>query len=163
YKMGIAFAIIVSLFAVISYTALSSLGTSNTPYQDSPIIIRVETDKPSYVSGEIVKIKIYLINHKNESVEFPIFAAGFEVFDSNGKSLIGIRANYLLHPNHPRILPPQSETLFDETFEWNQKYPSFQGSSYTETKASPGTYTIEAFICSSFGWVSSKTVIEIRW
>jgi hypothetical protein len=148
----VAFLVILSSLVLTPSTALTIRSSKN-----SSVTIRVETDKPSYLRGEVVKIKVYVINSKNEAVMYPT-AVGYSVSDSSGRDVIGCRV-FITWASPIPTFPPQSETLFqsfssgDSTFEWNQKNAD-------RRNVRVGTYTIKV----SFNGpeISSNTEITIR-
>jgi len=161
-KKGIAIVTVASLAILLSYIALGALDSSKMGSQeDTALTIRVETDKPSYTLGETVKIKSYLINHKNETVKIEgNVTTSYDVFNSKGESIYGATICYPLDPDHPIVLPPQSETLFPfETFEWDQKF-ALTPLNFTDVSA--GTYTIKVAVGGPFGSASSETTIDIK-
>jgi len=126
--------------SLLVLTPSTALGDSNSS-KNSSVTIRVETDKPSYLRGEVVKIKVYVINSKNEAVMYPT-SVGYSVSDSRGGVGIGCYVSITWERSSIPTFPPQSETLFqlsspgDSTFYWNQKYAN-------RRKVRVGTYTIE--------------------
>jgi hypothetical protein len=119
--------LIVALVVVLSLLVLApsmALSDSNSS-KNSSVTIRVETDKPSYLRGQVVKIKVYVINSKNEAVMYPTMI-GYSVYNSKGGNVVGCYVCITWASPIPTF-PPQSETLFqslssgDSTFEWNQK------------------------------------------
>lgn len=119
--LRIAIALALSLLMLTPHVAVGDSSSSNTFHSEyDSISIRVATNKRSYLVKEIIRIRIYVVNDGNEAVQFPIFSAGYEVFDSEGRDLIGFFCDYLYDGDHLLVFPPQSETLF-EVFCWNQK------------------------------------------
>jgi len=103
-----------------------------------------------------------LMNHKNEAVKIEgSVSAIYEVFNSKGESVCCLARFYTLHPDYPIILPPSSETVFPfETFEWNQKTISIDGSNHNVADASPGDYIIKATIQPSI--MMAETSFKIK-
>jgi hypothetical protein len=115
----------------------------------------VATDKPSYLQGEIVRIRVYAINKQDEAVMYPTMI-GYGVFDSEGKGVIGCDV-YITWANPIPTFPPRSKTLLqvssrDETFLWNQKDAD-------RKTVSVGTYTIKVLLNSE---VCSEVTINIH-
>jgi len=169
YKIGISIVVVVAAFSLmlILYIVSSSPSSSNVSYPESgPVTIRLEANKSSYALGEVVKIRIYLINHKNETVKiqggFP--SAKFEVFNSKGDCIDGHGANYNYPSDYWIIVQPQSETLLEvPPLGWDQqRVVSVQGSHVTLKQADPGTYTIRVTLEGPIGSFSSETIIEIK-
>lgn len=119
--LRIAIALVLSLLMLTPPVAVGDSSSSNTFYSEyDSISIRVVTNRRSYLVGEVVRIRVYVVNDGNEAVQFVIFSAGYEVFDSEGRGLIGLFCDYLWHIDRLPVFPPQTETLFD-VFCWNQK------------------------------------------
>jgi len=164
FKIGIAIVVVASLLTLLSYIALGGLDSSSRPYpENSPVTIRAETDKTSYTIGEVIKIKLYLINHKNLTIRL---SGGIntrcDIFNSEGESIYGFGRSYTYAREYPINLPPLSETLFEDIIEWDQKFFSSNGSSYNLTEVNPDIYTIRVTFVSPFGRAGSEAVIEIK-
>jgi hypothetical protein len=149
----VALVVVLSLLVLAPSMALSDSNSS----KNSSVTIRVETDKPSYLRGQVVKIKVYVINSKNEAVMYPTMI-GYSVYNSKGGNVVGCYVCITWASPIPTF-PPQSETVFqslssgDSTFEWNQKNAN-------RRNVRVGTYTIKvSFNCPE---ISSNTEITIR-
>lgn len=119
--LRIAIALALSLLMLTPLVAVGDSSSSNPFHSEyDSISIRVVTNRRSYLVEEVVRIRVYMVNDGNEAVQFPIFSAGYEVFDSEGRGLIGLFCDYLYAGDCLPVFPPQTETLF-EAFCWNQK------------------------------------------
>lgn len=113
-RIAIAFAL--SLLMLTPHVAVGDSSSSNTFHSEcDSISIHVVTNRRSYLVKEVVRIRVYVVNDGNEAVQFPIFSAGYEVFDSEERDLIGLFCDYLYDGDCLPVFPPQTETLF-ETF-----------------------------------------------
>lgn len=149
---------VISLFVLTSSMPLVGSRSSNTLYpENGSVTMLVETNQPLYVQGEVVKIKVYVINGKNEAVMYPTMI-GYSVYNSKGGNGIG----YYIHINWVSPIPtfpPQSETLFDHqsrdaTFLWNPKDAN-------RKRVAVGIYTIKVSLHGPEISLSSEITVRI--
>jgi len=161
-NIGIVSVIVVSSLMLICYMALGHASLPNTlAPENGPVTIRVQTDKSLYTLQEIVEVKLYLINHENETINLTGgITISYWFINSEGEGLGRIKSQWLVK-EYPIVLPPQGEILF-ETYEWSQKIPVITDSGYSWTDAGPGIYTIKVTVKSSAGTSNSEITIEIK-
>jgi hypothetical protein len=160
-KLVIAAVFVAASVALFSYVALGGLNSLKTDQESKPFAVRVETDKFSYAPGQTVEIRIYLINHTNDTIELEGSAtAGYAVYDSRGEIVFGQTILYNLMEVVTLVVPPQSEILFPWAsgqsgtrtgfFEWNQITASVDGSeTVIQPISSSGDYIVKAGVSSA--------------
>lgn len=84
------------------------------------ITIFAETVESVHVLGKPVLVRIFVVNEANEFIEFPIYSIAYDIYDSNGKLLIGCIIDYFYDANHLPTFAPKSKNLFERLI-WNQK------------------------------------------
>jgi len=151
--------IVISLFVLTSSMPLVGSRSSNTLYpENGSVTMRVETNQPLYVQGEVVKIKVYIINGKNEAVMYPTMI-GYSVYNSKGGNGIGYYINIDWICKCLPTFPPQSETLLDPhsrdaTFLWNPKDAN-------RKRVAVGIYTIKLSLHGPEISLSSEITVKI--
>jgi len=144
-KMGIvvlviAFSLVLTLYAVLSS---SSFPNSANP-ENSPVTIRVETDKPSYSLGEVIQMHVSVKNVGGKNITIGSLTIEYTVYNSSKGELFSIRYAISLVPI---TILPQTEFEIRDLLRWNT------------TNAAPGIYTIKvALLCP----VKAMTEIEIE-
>jgi len=141
--VGTAFVIALSLLSLSPYLALGELSSAQNASDGVVVEVKygliIEVDKQAYLKGEVVKMRIYVLNLEERAIEVAIISAGYSVYDSNGRNLISLFVSYTYGPQLPKV-PAKSKTLF-ETLEWNQQALDLR-------KVGAGTYTIRIFAVS---------------
>ncbi len=148
----------VALFVFTMFLPIA-LGDSSSP-NNGTVWLRIETDKSSYLQGEVVKVYVYVINGKSVPAEYPTMV-GYYVSDLNGRAvgvgcMIDIRWALPI-PTFPRC----SETLFpvpmapsDSSFWWGTINRDGK-------KVGVGTYSIKVQLEGREVSLSSEIAIRI--
>jgi len=160
YKIGIVVLIVAFALVFISYAALSSPSSSITSNpENSPITIRVETDKPSYALGEVVQIKAYFINKGKNAFKAGGLDMGYEILNSKGEVIFSVGGDYLFSYENPFTLPAQSENMFSYVFKWRQLSQIVQNSAIVTSSVTPGTYTVRFVVLAPIQATAETTVV----
>ena len=150
----IVVALALFLFTLVSPIALGDSSSSD----DGTVSLRIETDKPLYLRGEVVKVYVYVVNSKNVPVEYPSSIEHSIVY-SDGRGVgyaVSIDINWM--PPIPTF-PPQSKTLFpdllgDSSFTWSTRNRNGR-------KVSVGAYTIRVSVAGAEIYLSSEITIRV--
>jgi len=150
----IVVALALFLFTLVSPIALGDSSSSD----DGTVSLRIETDKPLYLRGEVVKVYVYVVNSKNVPVEYPSVMRRSIVY-SDGRPVgyaLCININWM--PPIPTF-PPQSKTLFpvpldDSSFSWSTRNRNGR-------KLSVGAYTIRVNVAGAEIYLSSEITIRV--
>jgi len=150
----IVVALALFLFTLVSPIALGDSSSSD----DGTVSLHIETDKPSYLRGEVVKVYVYVVNSKNVPIEYPSSIEHYIVY-SDGRPVgyaLCIDINWM--PPIPTF-PPQSKTLFpvplgDSSFTWSTRNRNGR-------KLSVGAYTIRVYVEGAEIYLSSEITIRI--
>lgn len=151
----IVVALALFLFTLVSPIALGDSSSSD----DGTVSLRIETDKPLYLRGEVVKVYVYVVNSKNVPVEYPSSIEHYIVY-SDGR-FVGDVCMHTCITWMPPIptFPPQSKTLFpvplgDSSFTWSTRNRNGR-------KLSVGAYTIRVYVEGAEIYLSSEITIRI--
>jgi len=141
--------VLIGVVSLVSYMALGNMNSADKPHaisnsenSSSPVTIRVETDKSLYKLGEIVRMKVFLVNRSNDTLKIGPVNFGYTVFDSRGKGLISVDTRNLYASDTPFILPPYGDILLTDLLGWGQHFMRPEGSAFVTETVPPGTYTI---------------------
>jgi hypothetical protein len=153
-KALIVVALALFLFTLVSPIALGDSSSSD----DGTVSLHIETDKPLYLRGEVVKVYVYVVNSKNVPVKYPSVMRRSIVY-SDGRPVgyaLCININWM--PPIPTF-PPQSKTLFpdsldDSSFTWSTRNRNGR-------KLSVGAYTIRVNVAGAEIYLSSEITIRI--
>ena len=150
----IVVALALFLFTLVSPIALGDSSSSD----DGTVSLHIETDKPLYLRGEVVKVYVYVVNSKNVPVEYPSLW-GYSVVYSDGR-FVGYAVSISINWMYPiPTFPPQSKTLFpdllgDSSFTWSTRNRNGR-------KVSVGAYTIRVNVDGAEICLSSEVTIRV--
>jgi len=149
-------AILIAVFALVLFS-YATLGNQVAQNESNLVAVRVETDKPSYLTGEVVKIRTYLTNVGNETIKTYGMKERYEFVNTKDGSATWLIRYSDYFTEYPFTLTPQNETEL-LIVEWNLSFTTGQGSSDVK-KVTPGTYRIEVTISFS-GYTLNDTPQE---
>ena len=152
----IVVALALFLFTLVSPIALGDSSSSD----DGTVSLRIETDKPLYLRGEVVKVYVYVVNSKNVPVKYPS-SIGHSIAYPIGRGVgyaVSTDINWM--PPIPTF-PPQSKTLLpfpmplgDPSFTWSTRNRNGR-------KLSVGAYTIRVSVAGAEIYLSSEITIRL--
>ena len=148
-------AIIACLFVSTPYITLYALSSSGgpsssvgptieQPLENSsfPVTIRVETDKSRYALGEIVQFKTFLVNKGPDTLKIGPVNYRFMVFDPSGTIVWDLYVNSIWNSDWSLNIPPNGETILDDSLMWAQYVMRCEDSVWTTERATPGIYAL---------------------
>jgi hypothetical protein len=150
-----------SLLGIVCVIALSGPGPSTEENSENQLLsIRLESAKASYALGELVTVKVYIINHGNETQRFygGVRSHDFTVLDSEGKFVIESMTIYDNIEGCFLEAPAQSE-IFADTIQWHQN--RIDPTPNELKHVAPGIYLIKAAIRLMSGSFTSQLRIRI--
>jgi len=149
----IVVALALFLFTLVPPIALGDSSSSD----DGTVSLSIETDKPLYLRGEVVKVYVYVVNSKNVPVKYPSSMEYYIVY-SDGRP-VGYTLCIEITWMYPGpTFPPQSKTLFpvplgDSSFTWSTRNRNGR-------KVSVGAYTIRVCVRGEI-YLSSEITIRV--
>jgi hypothetical protein len=143
----IVVALALFLFTLVSPIAVGDSSSSD----DGTVSLRIETDKPLYLRGEVVKVYVYVVNSKNVPVKYPSMME-----HSVGDAVCSTHITWM-YPGP--TFPPQSKTLFpvplgDSSFTWSTRNRNGR-------KVSVGAYMIRVNVAGAEIYLSSEITIRV--
>lgn len=120
--------------------------TIQQPPEDSsyPVTIRLEPSKSSYALGEIVEIRVFLVNKGSDTLKIGPMNYGYTVFDSGGKPLVCLHVRSLWGSETPYALPSFGEAFLANVV-WGQRLPRKLGPILISENVAPGSYLIQIY------------------
>jgi hypothetical protein len=115
-----------------------------------PVTIEIDTDKQSYLPGELVQFRIYVYNPRFWHVPYP-YSVDYRIGDE------GVTKQMTLTSPPPTFVPWQR--VFYDSYVWDQK----TGSGGNRTQVQPGNYTLDVMFSGPVDYgLGGSCTFEIR-